>query len=871
MFARTKFLAPQPRDTLVARPALIEALRAGDALPLTIVVGSPGSGKSSLLAEWYRQADDGSVAWLAADRGDDDPSRFWRGFIRAVQQVEPAFGVEATDLITLDGRVTTDVLESLLDDDASLDERVRLVIDDFQLVSPAATQHLQHLLERGFVNLRLLLGSRSDPTVGLPRLRLAHRVCEVREADLRLQLPETRELLERLGLDPDSLDVPALQARTEGWAAGVQMAALSVVGADDAASRIRELAGTTQTIAGYLTAEVVANQPAHVQRFLEDTCVADELDAAICESLTEAAAVHPDGTVERVTLEQLEAANLLLTRVDAAGTTFRYHHLFGDMLRHRLRANDPDRFRDQHRRAAEHHERTGDVNAALRHFWQAGRADLGAELLRHHLLAVTATSDAPPPFDISIVPSDEALRAAPANAVGYSAGLLLNGHIQLAASLVRRADRATRHQEVARLDRAHIVSARIATELALGNTAEAVDLTHEFLRMFDADELDADDWVAATLPFAARAAVWEGNMDLARGLLERMSSPRAGNVDRVDALGVLALAAMESGDLATAEGFAGDAVSAAIDLGTTGSGPEIAARAVLGTVLLETSRPTEAEPHFASAVDTIRLERVPSYVLATIGLARLQRSRGHFDGALAQLAQARARVEIDAPGPTLAARLDYAELAVRLALGEVDAAEHLAERLPAGFRQQLAMAWVQQIRRRFDVTAALYEPLLTAARTPRDLFDASLWRLRDVIERGENEATVSLATDEVLDLAHDLGFVFPIAEAGTAVLQTVVASARRRPRDPFVERLLLVQPFPRPADLARPAYGVDELSSRELIVLRYMATSMSNQEIADALYLSVNTVKTHIKHVLRKLGAGSRAEATRRATELHYL
>ncbi len=177
VFARTKFLAPPPRDTVVSRPALVRRLTAAEHLPLTLVVGSPGSGKSSVLSEWFRATDDGTNAWLAADRGDGDVTRFWQGFIRAVQQVDPTFGVEAADLITLDGEVSSDALEALLADDAAYDDRIHLVIDDFHLVALEAAEQLFHLLERGLAHVRLLIGSRSESPNPFARSRRAPPDC----------------------------------------------------------------------------------------------------------------------------------------------------------------------------------------------------------------------------------------------------------------------------------------------------------------------------------------------------------------------------------------------------------------------------------------------------------------------------------------------------------------------------------------------------------------------------------------------------------------------------------------------------------------------------------------------------------------------
>lgn len=190
VFASTKFVAPPPPIAHVQRHDLLERIDNAGHIPLTLVIGSPGSGKSSLLSAWFHTGDPVSLSWLSTDRGDHDPVRFWRAFIAALQRIAPGFGADAADLITLDRTVSTDVLESLLADDTELDRRVTLVIDDVHLVSPETARHLHHLVERGLRNLRLVIGSRHDPAIGLHRLRLRHQVVEVRESDLRFGLAE---------------------------------------------------------------------------------------------------------------------------------------------------------------------------------------------------------------------------------------------------------------------------------------------------------------------------------------------------------------------------------------------------------------------------------------------------------------------------------------------------------------------------------------------------------------------------------------------------------------------------------------------------------------------------------------------------------
>ena len=863
VFARTKFLVPPQRDTVVARSALRSRLVAAEPLPLTLVVGSPGSGKTSLLSEWFRATDDGTNAWLAADRGDGDPTRFWQGLIRAVQQVDPTFGVEAADLITLDGEVSSDALEALLTDDAGRDERIRLVIDDFHLVSLDAAEQLFHLLERGLAHVRLLLGSRSDP-VGVHRLRVRDAVHEVRETDLRLDADETRQMVERLGLDPAGIDLEALHRRTEGWAAGVQLAAVALRGADDPVARLRELTGTAQTIAGYLTAEVLATQPPEVQRFLEDTCVVDEIDTAMAAAL-----VPDDPGAPRVTLTQIEEANLMLSRIDRAGTVFRYHHLFGEMLRHRLEATAPERFREQHHRAAQHPLAEGDVNSAVRHLWLAGRTDEAANAMRFRMVDVLSAPDAPPPVDPRMLPTPEQVAAAPGDAVGFAVGLMMNNQAAPAAQLLRVAEEAAIANSSPPIDLMHVWGARIAAELMNGETAESVRCARSVRTLAVTEQVGPDDWQRVSLHFGARSAVWEGDLALAEELLAMSGTHPDERIERVDVASVRAFVACEHGQLGTAIAVADAAHAAAQELGVTGNGADLAARAVRGTALLDRGDIDAAERDFRAVVDGRRTERVPSFVLAATGLARVHRVRGDFDAALRVHELSRARLRSLSPGTTLVTRLTLGEVAVRLALGDFDRCAQLLDGAADGFRTTLAHGWLHALRHEWDAAERVLDQLARTAASPRDHVELATLQLRRALDGDTGDADERATA--LLDLAEPLGMVVSIAEAGTAPMMAAAAAAKRRPRTAYVDRLTSTRPLPRPAEHARPAFAADELSNRELIVLRYMATSMSNQEIAEALFLSVNTVKTHIKHVLRKLGATSRVEATQRAQDLHYL
>jgi LuxR family maltose regulon positive regulatory protein len=861
VFSSTKFLAPQPPTAMLRRPDLLERLTSADGVSLTIVVGAPGSGKSSLLSMWFHSIPDQTVTGLSADRGDTDPVRFMRGFVAALQRIEPDFGAEAADLITLDREVTADALESILVDDSTLGRRLTVVIDDFQFVSPAAADLLQQLLVRRLQNIRLVIGSRSDPMVGLPRLRLRNDLAEIREADLRLDAAETSAFVRLIGLDPASIDIEALQRRTEGWVAGVQLATLSVLGADDPAARIHELTGNNQTIAGYLTAEVLANQPEPVRRFLEDVCVVDELDVALCTALT--SPTHPD---EVVTLETIEAAHLLLSRVDADGTLFRFHQLFAELLRAQLRARDPERLYAQHRRAAEHFGQSKQIERAIYHYWAAGDGDAAAALVNQNMLAVYLRTEEAPLVDVGLEVSQDELLPELSGVAGYSLTMLMNGRGAQVITFIDRVERV-----VATIDnqtRAKLRAVKMGALTQVGDFTKAAHIWPDILAALRTGDAELDPWTTVAIPIAVRTLAWEEQFDQVDAAVACFAPGADPRVIQVDLAGALAFAELERGDIRAAETKARDAVRRSVELGVAGSGIDLAARAVLAMTLLEQGDFGAAEAEFAAVLANTAPERVPSMVVASLGRARLLRAGGHFEAALATVTSARGLIGHVEPANTVSTRLDIAEGTLRLALGDVDHAQALLLRVLPGWRALASRAWLELARR--DRTAeATIDAMEAAGSSWWHAYMVALLRVRFAIDN--NTPDIDQRCSDLLDHAEQTGALLPIFEAGANVLTAVTRVARRRRLTPFIERLLIMRPLPRPANQARPEYAVDELSARELIVLQYMATSMNNHEIAEALYLSVNTVKTHVKHVLRKLAAASRAEAVKRAHELHYL
>jgi LuxR family transcriptional regulator, maltose regulon positive regulatory protein len=420
-FAVAKFRPPTLPSTLVTQSVLHDRLTTGAGQRLTLVTGSAGAGKSVLLSSWAAVRPAGLTFWTSCDAADADPVRFWAGFIEAARAREPWFGADAADLMAMDGVVSADVMASIANDAAMLPAGSAIVVDDFQYAVGPAARDMIALVERWPAEtVQLILSARVDPPVRLHRLRMAGELCELHDRDLYFSLAETEELLANFGVHVAEADLALLHQRSEGWAAALQMAALSLRGTRDPEQAARALDIRGYTIAEYFSDEVLEQQPAEVARFMLDTCVLGELTADACAAVTgrqDAAAL----------LHSIDAANLFVVALDEERTSFRYHHLVHQILRTRLRARDPARERAVQLRAAEWFESTGDVRRAARHFLATKQADRALDLLQDRVFTSFQRDPAlPPPPDLSMI-DPSLLLDAPDRLLGLATDLLLSG------------------------------------------------------------------------------------------------------------------------------------------------------------------------------------------------------------------------------------------------------------------------------------------------------------------------------------------------------------------------------------------------------------------------------------------------------------
>src|SRR5690606_25817466 len=330
----TKFYAPRWRSGLVSRPRLLDRLDRGARSRLTLVAAPAGFGKTTLLAEWLAmpRVEGRRVAWLSLDQGDNHPAAFWTYLITALQGVQPEVGANALALLQGSQSPPAEaLLTSLLNDLRAVPSDLVLVLDDYHLIeSREIHEGITYLLEHLPPAMHLVIACRADPLLPLARLRGRGELAELRAADLRFTSDEAAAFLnEVVGLTLSAEDISDLDARTEGWIAGLQLAALSMQGRDDVTGFIAAFTGDDRYIVDYLVEEVLARQPDDVRRFLLQTSILDRLSGALCDAVTV-------GAGGRQTLERLERSNLFVVPLDDKRQWYRYHHLFADVLRAHL-------------------------------------------------------------------------------------------------------------------------------------------------------------------------------------------------------------------------------------------------------------------------------------------------------------------------------------------------------------------------------------------------------------------------------------------------------------------------------------------------------------------------------------------------------
>ncbi|HET7689131.1 MAG TPA: LuxR C-terminal-related transcriptional regulator [Nocardioidaceae bacterium] len=867
----TKLFVPRPRAGLVPRPRLDELL--GAHTRLTLVSAPAGFGKSTLLTSWLATQSQTAVAWVSFDEGDSRPEVFWSYVLTALERAAPGTGAAGLALFE-SGQPIDSVLAAVLNELSVLPTDVILVLDDYHLAESADLQAgMALLVERLPPQVRLVIGTRADPMLPLARLRARGDLTEVRAADLRFTADEAGSYLaEAAGLALDATDVAALEARTEGWIASLQLAALSLRGRDDPSRFIEGFAGDDRHVVDYLVEEVLDRQPPEVRDFLLGTAVLDRLTGPLCDAVTETG----DGAQM---LESLERRNLFVVPLDDQRRWYRYHHLFADVLRAHVLAEQPERVPGLHGRASAWYDEAGEPVLAVKHALAAGDAERAADLmeLANPVLArdrqealIKAWGEQLP---------GEILRNRPVLAMQFVGGRMSSNAFagvdetlqDIERQLALPPEELVFHDpdELSRIP-AHIEMYRAALALNSGDPAGTIEHADRAASLAKPD----DHLTRGAASALSGLAAWmTGDLDAAhRGYTAAVE--RFVKADRVpDVLGCTITLA----DLELTQGRLGDAERSfrrALDL--AGSGPmRGVADMWVGLARVAFTRgdlPKTAEllrtaeelgEDAALAQNPYRWRR---------GMALLREAQGDVDAAVRLLDEA-IRVYVGDYSPNVQP-VAATRARVLASAGRVDEALEWARMAGVSVDDELSY-----LREYEHVTLA--RVLLASGTTEAAL--ALLDRLLSAAEEGARTGTVmeilvlqALALRDgaplgrALELAEKDGWIQVFAGEGAPMRELL-----SRVDSAFSRRILAAMgsASPQVAAPAKPDQSplIDPLSERELEVLRLLASELDGPDIARHLVVSLNTVRTHTKHIYTKLDVNSRRSAVAKAHQLGLL
>jgi LuxR family maltose regulon positive regulatory protein len=884
----TKLHIPRRRPDSVPRPRLVERLNAETGQRITLISAPAGFGKTTLLAEWIATSER-CVTWLSLDAGDNDPALFWGGFLAGLQRLDPNLGQRArSQLESPQAPPIETLLAEIINDISACPLSFVHVFDDYHFIANTAIDEtLTYLLEHLPPNLHVILASRADPALPLARWRGRGHLTEIRARDLRFTVDEVAAFLwSRLQLELPQQTIAALESRTEGWAAGLQLAALSMQGRNDISGFIKAFSGSHRHVLSYLVGEVLDQRPKGTLDFLRQTSILDRMCAPLCEAVT-------GRSGGQTMLETLDRANMFVIPLDDEGVWYRYHHLFAEVLQQRLHQTEPEREAEIYRRASEWFEQSGLGTEAIEY------ALRGRDWLRAMRLIEAVMSAAQLRGEVATLLRwlgtlpDEAIQARPTLCLGHALILTFVDEFRAAEERLLVVERGLLQaplpdagEQAALLGQVALV--RETAALVREYPGEAILAAgHEALRLLPESDLGRRGYALNLMGCAHYLQL--GDVRSAEQAFQNALSLCQAAGDNFSVMQVYVhLSQMRAiaGRLSAAEAAARTLCQLANTPGWEQIPVGALGNAMLGRVLYERNDLAGAREALAPSVgQLVGFSFKRPQIFALVLLARVTLALGEADETRELLDRAWRVIQknqlkqVMIPAAALRARMllqmgDVETAKQWAATVEVPASDPLNPALEYDYitvaRVCLAQGRIADAR---QLLARLRPPAEAAGRVARAIEILALQAVAAWAQQGSGEAMAAL--ERALALGEPEGFVRSFVDEGEpmrAMLERVPGE-----RQAYARRLLAAfEPAPaaHPAAQPAPAPGaplLEPLRDRELEVLRLIAEGYSNQEISGRLVVGVSTVKTHINHLFQKLGVSSRTQAIARGRELGLL